>query len=216
MTRQQYIRQVIKHLKCSSSRKKEIGRQLDSHIELALSEGRALEEILKEMGEPEAIAEEFNENFDAEERKKSKKHKLAAVLAALSALVLAVGGLAAWWMIPKQREIADSRFFTEDALLARTEEVLEVFNRNDYDGLRECFAPEVTEVLEMEALAKSRALISDDWGEFRSMGHAYMAELSQRGVHTAIVQVNAAYDNVGVTFTLLYDRNMNLVGFYMK
>ncbi len=45
MTKQEYIRQVTKQLQCARARKKEIQRQLDSHIEIALSEGRQLEEI---------------------------------------------------------------------------------------------------------------------------------------------------------------------------
>jgi len=216
MTRQQYIRQVAKHLKCTSAKKKEIEKQLDSHIEIALEEGRRLEEILAEMGEPEAIAGDFNENFDEKERGRFKGKKMLFVLVTLAVLVLAVGGSVVWWMLPKQWEITHSGMFTEEEVLARTEEVLEVFNSGDFDALIGYCAPEVREVMISSDLDEAKRLVSADWGEFRSLGHAYMAEVSQKGVHTAIVQLNVAYDNVGVTFTLMYDEKMDLVGIYMK
>lgn len=45
MTKREYIKCVAGHLQCSGAKKKEIRRQLDSHIEIALSEGRQLTEI---------------------------------------------------------------------------------------------------------------------------------------------------------------------------
>ena len=60
MTKREYIKCVAGHLQCSGARKNEIRRQLDSHIEIALSEGRQLTEILTEMGDPKALAAEFN------------------------------------------------------------------------------------------------------------------------------------------------------------
>ena len=63
MERKEYVRQVVRRLQCSPKKKREIEKQLDSHIGIGLGEGRQLEEILAEMGEPGELAQEFNDNF---------------------------------------------------------------------------------------------------------------------------------------------------------
>ena len=84
MTRREYLKKGAGHLQCAPAKKREIVRQLDSHIGIALGEGRELSEILKEMGEPQALAAEFNENMDADEKKKGRGRKLALILAAVT------------------------------------------------------------------------------------------------------------------------------------
>ena len=101
MTKQEYIRQVTKQLQCARARKKEIQRQLDSHIEIALSEGRQLEEILAEMGDPQALAREFNENMEESGKKRAARGKILPLAAGIVLLAAALAGgwlgKLTWW-----------------------------------------------------------------------------------------------------------------------
>ena len=72
------------------------------------------------------------------------------------------------------------------------------------------------EAVTSQMLEELKPVIGDDWGEYRGVGTAYMAEVSQRGKEYVIVQMNASYANVSVTYTLTFNSEMELVGFYMK
>ena len=41
-------------------------------------------------------------------------------------------------------------------------------------------------------------------------------EIKQQGTLFALVQVNAQYENTAVTFTISFDDNMQLAGFYIR
>ena len=69
----------------------------------------------------------------------------------------------------------------------------------------------------MEAeMEEAKKTIGDDWGTFRNFGKTYMTEIRQNGQSFAMVQMNASYDNVSVTYTLTFDVEMKLAGIYMK
>lgn len=215
MTEQEYVKKTAKYLKCSPRKKREIVRQLMSDIEIALGEGRQLEEVLAEMGEPRALAGEFNENLDRNEKRKAKRRKRKIVLAAVL-LVLAAAAGVAYWILPRTREIEDSSVFEKETLRSRSEHVIALFNAEDYEGLRECADEKMRDLLTKEVLDDAKRQIPGEWGEYRATGNVYMAEISQMGMRFALVQVNVSYDNSSVTFTLLFDRDMKLSGFYVK
>ena len=114
MTKQRYIKRVGRALECAPAKKREILRQLDSDIGIALGEGGELRQILEEMGSPRALAGEFNESLDREERGRARRRKWAlrivCILGALLA-VLAVAAGTVYWMLPKERNIEDSKVF---------------------------------------------------------------------------------------------------------
>lgn len=55
----QYLKMISQHLCCSEERKKEIVKELESDIRIAMENGESWEEIKGRMGTPEEIAEEF-------------------------------------------------------------------------------------------------------------------------------------------------------------
>lgn len=216
MTKQEYIKCVAGHLQCSGAKKDEIRKQLDSHIEIALSEGRQLTEVLTEMGDPKALAAEFNENLeDGGERKARKFRRLLLALGiVLGVLALAAGFL--YWWLPKSQDIYDSKVFEANQVEARSKEVIKVFSEGDREGFDACLSRELQDLLEQMSLEDIKGYVGEDWGALLNMGSAYMVEIREKGKNYAVVQINAAYENVGVTYTLTYNQEMELYGFYVK
>ena len=200
---------------CPQDKKADIEKQLLSDIEIALGEGRQLDEILAEMGEPEALAKEFNENFGSEEKASGKKKRTIMVLLII-AVVLTVLAVLVYWAFPKTRKIGDSGKFTTYVVEQYSEAVVNAFSKGDYDTLEGYYSREMQEAVTRQMLEELKPVIADDWGEYRGVGTAYMAEISQRGKAYVIVQMNASYENVSVTYTLTFNSEMELVGFYMK
>lgn len=216
MKRQEYIRQVVRHLQCAPKKKREIEKQLDSHIGIGLAEGRPLEEILGEMGEPAQLAQEFNDNFEEGEVKQVRgRRRLIIIGAAVLALLAAAAG-ALYWMLPKQRDIYDSGAFDPALVERRAEEVIRLFGEEDYETLDGYFSEEVRKAFEETKIETVREYVAQDWGDFRSMGNMYMAEVRQMGKSFAIVQVNVSFENVSVVFTITFNEDMELYGFYVK
>ena len=63
MNRDKYVKAVIKKLKCSSRKKAEIKRELESNIQTALESDESWQQIEERMGTPYSQAMEFNENL---------------------------------------------------------------------------------------------------------------------------------------------------------
>lgn len=215
MTKQEYIRQVVKHLQCSRTKKDEIARQLDSDMETALGEGKKLEEIVEEMGMPEALAGEFNENLGQAEKKQRKRRRLTVILTVVLLAVTTAGGFI-YWAIPKGRDINESRTFDTARVQECAEEVIRLVSVEDYEALDRCLTTEVRDALKKTSLPAIKQMVGEDWGDFRAIGSTYMTEISQMGRHYAVVQTNVSYENISVVFTLSFDEEMLLYGIYMK
>ena len=189
MTKQRYIKRVGRALECAPAKKREILRQLDSDIGIALGEGRELRQILEEMGTPRVLAGEFNE---------------------------AVAAGTVYWMLPKERNIEDSKVFDAAQVQSRAEEVIALFSAEEYETLEGYASEELREALAGTSFSVIRGYIGEDWGELQSMGRIYMVEIRERNKAYAAVQVNVSYENVNVTFTLSFNRQMELYGFYVR
>ena len=98
MTAETYVNQIVKKVKCPKQKRSEIAKQLLADIYTELEQGENLERIMLRMGEPIAVAEEFNQNLPEEEHRKYKRTKalkiagvIVAVLAVLAAAAAAAG-----------------------------------------------------------------------------------------------------------------------------
>lgn len=213
--KEKYIQKIVKRLNCSGKRKKEIRKQLTADIEEALTEGDAIEEIIARMGEPQEIADSFNQSFPEEEKKKYRKERrLRRVLEIL--LVIIVLAAALWWMIPKNTWLKDSRIFDEATVQEKAEEVVQLLDADDYDGLRAMAVSELAEVINEEEMEQARANLAEDWGDFVSCGTVYLIETTQRGQHSAVAQMSVSYENTSVTYTISFNEEMQLNGLWMK
>lgn len=204
-----YINQIIRRLKCSRKRCEEIKRQLLSEVdEERENSTQALENALE-------IAEEFNNSFSEEEKKAYKKEKLLKIAGLVLVLLILVAGLI-WWMIPKQIWLEDSKVFDVNVVEAQAEAVVDYFGKDDYESLKEISDDKMREFLNTHDLESDKVLIGEDWGEQESVGKVYMVELTQRGRKSAVVQMHVQYENANVLYTISFNRDMELQGFWMQ
>ena len=133
-----------------------------------------------------------------------------------AAVILGALACLAWWALPKTRQIGDSKIFSESAVKERTEQIIGMFDKKDYKGLQEYVTEPMREVMEEKVMEQNRQYIGSDWGEPEGISSIYMAEISQFGGRYAVVQATAAYENVSVVYTLSFDEDMKLAGFYMR
>lgn len=217
MTREKYVKEIVKRLRCSGTKKQEIRRQLESDIAAALEGGEEISDVMGRMGTPPDMAKEFNDNFPPEELKAAgriRKLKMAAVIAAAVVLVLAVIAGMVLWMLPKSS--MDMEHFNEEEAKAQVERIIDLLDADDYEGLREISVEEMKTDAVEEQLIAVKAMFGSDWGARQSLGKMYFGEITQMGQTVLAVQVNVGYENANVTYTIVLDENLQLGGLYMK
>lgn len=210
-----YVQKIVKKLNCSKKKREEIGKQLSSEIETSIEMGESMEEIIKRMGTPEEIAEEFNSSFSKEEQKKHRKekwgHRIAIAWAVVMVLIVGI-----YWAFPKNIPIEESKRFQKEAVQTQAEQVVKLLNEDDYETLEAMSDEQVQSVMNEETMGKAKENFGTDWGEFKSFGNIYLAENTQMGKHMAVAQMNASYENASVTYTILFDEDMKITGLWMK
>ena len=216
MNQEKYVIAVLKKLKCSGSKKKEIREELESDIAAALENGESLEEIMARMGSPASLAGEFNDNFSKEEITAFKRRKglgIAGVIIGILVVLLLLG----FYMIPKNYPMGKSGLYTEEEVTERTKTVISYFDEGDYEAIQEmCFSKSMEQAMTEEKLEEVKKLFGEDWGEFVTFGNIYLGEVVKMGKSYAVVQINATYENTGITYTLMFDKEMKLCAFYVK
>lgn len=215
MNAEKYAKQVAKHLKCSGRRKREIRRQITSDIQAALEEGSSPGQVIQDMGEPKALAAEFNESFSEAEKKAAGRAKVWKILAVVLIILTMLAALV-WWALPKTKYLSDSKVFSEEQVQERAELIVDLFNKEDYAGLQPYLTSEMAEFMSEETIGQIKLFIGDDWGEMLNVGNVYLLEISQFGQKGAMVQMTVSYEKVGVTYTINLDRDLKLAGFYLK
>lgn len=217
MNEKEYIKRVAGKLNCSGKRREEIRRQLASDIAAARENGESPADIFARMGTPEEVAADFNANFSDAERKAGRARRRNRVLAA-AGIVFAVFVVWVYWAFPKQQKLGASGLFTEEEVREKAGQAVEWIAADDFDSVYRNAAPVVQKALGEDyraALAGVKAQIGADWGEIVSYGSAYTAEVTQKGRHSAVIQINVSFENAGVTFRFSFDEEMRMDGLYM-
>lgn len=209
-----YIKKIVRKLKCSGKKKKEIRRQLTAEAE-EYGTDTDTEELIRRMGKPAEIAEEFNQNFSEAEKKKYRREKRLKIFACI-AVVLAVLLWGVYWALPKQNTLEESRVFHEDTVAEQAEYVIDLLDAEDYDRLVEISAPVLKEYIQEETLETAKREISDNWGKQAATGKIYTAEITQMGKKSAVAEVHVEYENINVIYTLSFNEDMMLQGIFMK
>ena len=213
MDAEKYVKKIVRNLKCTGAKKKEIGDSLLSDIAARREQGEAMEQIMESMGSPEEIAEAFSQNLSDADRKAYKRRRIGMTIGQILAALVFLSVLA-WWMIPKPASLGDD--LSQEAVTASVENVVVMLNQNDFDGLQELAVDELKSKLTQETMDEVRKGISEDWGEMQSIGKVYMQGLKQKGKVMVVTQVDAVYENVSVVYTISFDEDLRLGGLYMR
>ncbi len=213
MDAEKYVKKIVRNLKCTGAKKKEIGDSLLSDIAARREQGEAMEQILESMGSPEEIAEAFSQNLSDADRKAYKRRRIGMTIGQIVAALVFLSVLA-WWMIPKPAALGDD--LSQEAVTASVENVIVMLNQNDFDGLQELAVDELKSKLTQETLDEVRKGISEDWGEMQSIGKVYMQGVKQKGKVIVVTQVDAVYENISVVYTISFDEDLRLGGLYLR
>ena len=83
MDAEKYVKKIVRNLKCTGAKKKEIGDSLLSDIAARREQGEPMEQIMESMGSPEEIAEAFSQNLSDADRKAYKRRRIGMTIALL-------------------------------------------------------------------------------------------------------------------------------------
>ncbi|MDE7310047.1 MAG: DUF3887 domain-containing protein [Eubacterium sp.] len=215
MTAQVYVNQIVKKVKCSKNKRKDIRRQILADIDAQMEQGVPLDVVLLRMGEPIAIAEEFNQNLTEQELKKYRRAFAAKIVSGIAVGLLAIV-LVLLWFLPVGLKMGSSGQFQEAVVEEQAKKVIRLLDAEDYEAFWACTDPRLRDILTKEAIDDAKKQAGENWGEFQEFGKCYMGEQRQQGKVRAVVQINASYQNIGITYTLLFNPDMKLSGFYIK
>lgn len=213
MDTERYVKDIVRKLKCTGAKKKEIRNQLLSDIAARREQGETPDQIMESMGSPQEIAEAFCQNLSDTERK-AYRRRCVGMIIGIAAIVLILLAVGIWWLLPKPAALDDD--FSQEEITAGVENVIELLNRNDFESLQELAVDEMRKVLTQETIDKVRQDIADDWGSMQSHGKVYMQGITQMGKFFIVTQVDAVYENVSVVYTISFDKNLKLGGLYIR
>lgn len=215
MEQKKYLKAIYRKLRCGSAKKKEIIRQLEADIGTALKNGDPIAHVLSEIGTPDAVAAEFNEDLTEKEKRRGKQEIYAKCIGG-AVIVLCLAAAAVWWFLPKSAWIGENDRFSEEAVIAKAKEAVAYLDADDYDALRAMMQKEAEMYLTDEVLTEAKQYIAEDFGAFTAWGNAYAAEITEQGQHAAAVEISASYENTSVTYTLFFNEEMEITGLYMR
>ena len=136
-------------------------------------------------------------------------------------IVLAVAVIGSFVYIyvrsPKVSELSESKVFAAEVVYAESAEVIALYEQEDYTGLREGYcSKEMAGKMTDEALKASRDGLGDNWGERVEITGKEGYEAKQGETCYAMTQYNITYDNISLTYTLMFDTDMKLAGFSVE
>lgn len=219
MNDKQYINGIVRKIKCSGAKKKEIKKQLLTDINFRLEQGESLTDIMSQMGTVKEIADEFNESLPESEQKKyswGKVIKTIVIVFVILALVLASVVLLVHLFLPTGVDIEQSEYFDKMQVEQAMKDTIELLDNEDYAALQANAIEEMVPYLTEDEMEKAKNQVSKDWGKRLSFGTIYAAELVQGKRHYAVGEVTVSYENGNVIYRLTYDTDMKLAGLYMR
>lgn len=213
MSAEKYVNDIVRKIKCTGKRKREIRDQLLSDIAVRREQGEPLERIMESMGSAKEIAEAFCQNLSEADKKAYRRRRIGSVVGAVAAvLVFAVACI--WWFLPKPAALGDE--FSEAEITAEVEKVIGFLDQNEFDKLQEIAVDQIRPALTQQTIGPVRQGISDDWGSRQSLGRVYAQGAKQSGKFIIVTQVDAIYENVSVVYTISFDKDLRLAGLYMR
>lgn len=213
MNKVQYVRQVTHHLNCSRFEKKRIQQDLLSDIDTAIEAGESWEDVYHRLGPAKELALELSENMGLSP--KSSHRNLVIGIASGMIGVFIIGLVVLYSLTPKQIDLKASTNFDEAKVVQKAQEVITYLNQEDYQAIFEMSDTKLQEVLSAKEIQENWQKMSA--GEFESFSNYYGVEVNSmtQGKY-AVLEMAVSYSNQPVVFTISFDKDMKLAGFYMK
>ena len=167
------------------------------------------------MGIPWDFANHYNDQFDKEEKKAAKREKTWKVWGIILSFLLIIA-IAAYWKLPKFSDIGESSVFDETQVRAQAEEIIRFYSEDNFHSVTERMDENMKTVINAATLQFMKTQVSEDFGELVSFDEMDTAEAVQDGKKYAMVQVQVSYENVSVFYTITFDEELKLAGFYIK
>ncbi|MBE5871533.1 MAG: DUF3887 domain-containing protein [Lachnospiraceae bacterium] len=215
MNEKAYIHAVLKKIRCSRKRKEEIRKQMEADISFRLSQGESVQEIIADMGSPEEIATDFNENLSQAEKRAFSRGRIIKIIMTV-AFVLAILILLLYLTMPKSSDLQKSQYFEADRVEQKMKETIGLVEKEDTAGLQEMATTQMAEVFETQSIAQIKSQIAEEWGAQEGTGKVYLTEIVSGGAHYAVGEVTVNYEKVTVTYRLSFDTDMKLAGLYVR
>ncbi len=105
--------------------------------------------------------------------------------------------------------------FDEAEVQAAAENVIDLLNKRDAEGLSALMTEEMKAVLTEDIQAQIFDLIEQS-GAFQEISDLKMSGSTQNGITYAAVAAKAKYENRDITYTISFDQDMKLAGLYLK
>jgi hypothetical protein len=105
--------------------------------------------------------------------------------------------------------------FEEAEVQAAAENVIDLLNKRDSEGLTALMTEEMKAVMTEDIQAQIFALL-DSSGAFQEILDLKMAGSTQNDVTYVAVAAKAKYEKSEITYTISFDQDMKLAGLYLK
>lgn len=215
MNANHYINKIVRKIKCSAAKKKEIKKELLMEIELRQEQGEALENIISQMGNIKEITDSFNENISPKEKRKYVVKKVLSIVA-IVVLLLLLALMALYKIVPKRADIEKSEYFDKQVVEDTVKETIILLDDEKYSILQENAIEKMKGFINKETLGNAKTQVADEWGERQSFGAIYMTEMIQGNEHFAVAEIAVSYEYITAVYTLTYDKDMKLAGIYVR
>ena len=115
-----------------------------------------------------------------------------------------------------QNKLSES--FDEDEVKLAAQDVIARMNEKDYAGVVAMVREDLQEALSVEVLTDAADLVLVDTGEFESYTNEFITGQKDKttGEDYAIAIMATKYANKKVVYTISFDVDMKIVGFYLK
>jgi len=108
--------------------------------------------------------------------------------------------------------------FDKDKVTARAEEIVGYANSGDYDAIIACLRSDLADAVTADQLKEGWAPIYEKVGAFDSIQSEQFVGTADKttGEEYAVAVVTCKHASGSVTYTVKFDKDLNLVGLYLK
>lgn len=142
--------------------------------------------------------------------------KIVLAVAGGVLFLLLLAGFLIYRSLPKSYEMGTSGLFDPETVQASAEEIVELLDAGNYEGLRERSNERMKPMLTEDKLGAAREESIGELGAFEKFSGYVAAEVKQGGENMAVTEVTALYEKRSVIYRITFDEEMKLAGIYMR